>query len=139
MNLLNKTTLGLLTVSALAFPMMASANDALAAIMKQAGKDFKALGPQIADGTKNTSSVTLAKDIDSQLTKALAQVPDEVANGNQKIEDYKAAIGDVQKQIESLVAALEKGDNNSAAAILMKISDLKKTAHGTFDPQPPTN
>jgi nitrate/nitrite-specific signal transduction histidine kinase len=118
---------------------MAFANDDLAAAMKQTGKDFKALGQQVTDSSKNASSVTLAQDLAVQLKKSHDLVPDTVdqLQGTERasaLADYQNQINDTIAQVQQLITSLQNNDNNTAAAILNKISDLKKTGHGKFNP-----
>ena len=140
-NLIFKTVMGITTTLALAMPLSAMANDDLKAIMKQTGKDYKALGMQISNSSQNASSIALTSDISAQLKKAHELVPDTVdelsgAQRDTALTEYQNDINDVMTLVDQITAALQAGDNSTAAAILSKVSEQKKSDHDKFNPQP---
>ena len=131
----------LVSMIALIVASFAHANDDLKAIMKGMGKDFKSLGAQINDSSKNASSIQLAQDISNQLKKTNDMVPDEVANlpADQQaaaLTEYKTTNKKVNDEVDQAIAALQANDNATAASILSQVANDKKSAHDKFNPQP---
>ena len=126
----------IVAILGLMISLQASANDALGAIMKKIGADFKGIGQQVANPSQNAASLALAQDLATQFALAKDQVPDVVASGAQTEADFQTQIGAVQDLVTQLVAALQANDNAKAAGILAQIKMDKNNGHQQFDPQP---
>jgi soluble cytochrome b562 len=105
--------------------------------MDNMGKAMRTLRKQIADSTKNDSSLQLvstirsAAEAASKLTPAKAQDLPE-ADRPQFVEEFQAGMKDFFAALDKLEADLKANDNAAAAADFKQVGSVEGTNHKKF-------
>lgn len=105
--------------------------------MGNMGKAMRTLGKQIADSTKNDSSLQLvstirsAAEAASKLTPAKAQDLPE-ADRPQFVEEFQAGMKDLFAALDKLETDLKANDNAAAADDFKQVGSVEKTNHKKF-------
>jgi hypothetical protein len=109
----------------------------LAKDMGKISKAYKALGKQIADSTKNDSSLELLATIRDAAVAASNEKPaftaDQAEADQPKfIADYQAKMKDFLGAVDKVVADLKAGDNATAAVDAKKLAMEERQGHKAF-------
>ncbi len=98
---------------------------------------FRTIGQQIADSSKNASTMEQLAIFETNAKEALgfepekkAQIPE--ADQAKFVADYKAGIQKLLDTAGRLHAALHSGNNTEAAAIVEEMRGLQRSSHGEF-------
>ena len=103
---------------------MIAANDAL-----------KKLKPQIADASKNASSLQLIQEMEKHFLAAKAMEPARAkkeANKAKFVADYQKAMIGLMSEVLKLEGAIVDNKNDEAAAILKNLGKIKSDGHEKF-------
>lgn len=128
-----KRLLTLMAVLLLSYSAQAKLHD----IMKDLGKNFKAVGKQVTDPSKNQNTLALVRDMESLLADALEEIPETVAElpvdqQEAKQVEYKLQINGTLLLAQQLEKALLANDNSAAAKIAGQMSAARKKGHDEF-------
>lgn len=120
--------------SASAFSMNARK---LSAVMKDISRDYKAIGKQIDDPSKNQSSVLLSHELGSFILEARSIMPPSIAsmppqNQAQAMAGYQQEIDDLSAACTKMESAFQQNDNPSAQAAYDQMADIKSDGHDKY-------
>ncbi|HEY0928488.1 MAG TPA: cytochrome b562 [Gemmatimonas sp.] len=98
---------------------------------------FRTIGQQVADSTKNASTMEQLTIFETNAKEALAFEPEkkaQVPEADQAkfVADYKAGLQKLIDTAGKLHGALHAGKNTEAAAIVEEMRGLQRTSHGEF-------
>jgi soluble cytochrome b562 len=107
--------------------------------MTAMNKSLRTLKRQAADASKKAENLELVGKMKANVAAALkyepAKTKDQPAAAKPAYTDkYKAQIGDLDKAIDDLKAALEKGDADATQKCFEKLADIKEKGHKDFAP-----
>jgi|GEM_PF-852479 len=124
-----------LTTSALQAQQPSEPKTPLGKHMAAMNAAFRTIGQQIADSTKNASTMeqlfeTNAKEALAFEPEKKAQVPE--ADQAKFVADYKVGLQKLIDTAGKLHAALHSGKNTEAAAIVEEMRGLQRSSHGEF-------
>jgi hypothetical protein len=118
-------------------PFVSFAHTELQVPMKKMGQDFKLLGQQAADSSKNEASLLLANDMLTLVNQAKDVMPETVANlpepeRSRAFVEFQDTMGVLQNQLRQLIDAFKNNENARAVGIISIMSETKKTGHEKF-------
>jgi cytochrome c556 len=105
--------------------------------MDQIGRAMRTLKKQISDSTKNDASIALVAKIHDAATAALDETPAKAqdlpeADRPKFIADYQAGMKAFIADVDKLTAALQAGDNATAATLFAQLGSDEKQDHKQF-------
>jgi len=111
----------------------------LAKEMTKMNKTLRTLKRQVADPAKKTESLKMVDDMKANVAASLKYDPAKTTEqpaGDKPVylEKYKKQMGDLDKALDGLKAAIEKGDADAVTKGLEQLSDLKEKGHKDFAP-----
>lgn len=109
----------------------------LAKDMDKINKAFRQLRKQVKDSSQNDSSLQLVAAIHDAAVAASQETPaytaDQPADQQDKfVADFRAKIKDFIGDIDKLSAALQAGDNDTAAQLVAKLGQDERSGHKEF-------
>jgi soluble cytochrome b562 len=107
--------------------------------MSAMNKSLRALKRQVADPTKKAENLDLIAKMKTSVANSLKLEPAKTkdqpdAEKAAYLEKYKAQMGDLDKVIDELKAAVDNGDAEAAQKVFDKLSDSKEKGHKDFAP-----
>ena len=107
--------------------------------MSAMNKSLRTLKRQAADASKKTENLELIAKMKTNVAEGLklepAKTKDQPAADKPKyLDNYKAQMAELDKALDSLKAAIDKGDTAGAQAIFDKLGDIKEKGHKDFAP-----
>ncbi|HCT56512.1 MAG TPA: hypothetical protein DGD08_04785 [Gemmatimonas aurantiaca] len=126
-----------LTTSALQAQQPSEPKTPLGKHMAAMNAAFRTIGQQIADSTKNASTMEQLTIFETNAKEALAFEPEkkaQVPEADQAkfVADYKVGLQKLIDTAGKLHAALHSGKNTEAAAIVEEMRGLQRSSHGEF-------
>jgi soluble cytochrome b562 len=111
----------------------------LAKEMSAFNKNLRTLKRQISDASKKAESLEIVAKMKANMAAAAKLEPaktKEQPAGDKPtyVEKYKAQIAQVEKTLDEVKAAIEKGDQTAAQAAFDKLSEQKEKGHKDFAP-----
>jgi soluble cytochrome b562 len=108
--------------------------------MSSMNRNLRTLKRQVADASKKDDSLALVEKMKANVAASTKLEPAKTseqpaADKAAYIEKYKAQMADLDKALDELKAAIEKGDAEGAQKIFEKLSDLKEKGHKDFAPE----
>ena len=105
--------------------------------MGKIGRAYRTLGKQIADATKNDSSLALLVTIHDAAVAAANETPaftaDQAEADRPKfVADYQAKMKDFVAAVDKVTADLKAGDNATAAIDAKKLGQDERAGHKEF-------
>jgi soluble cytochrome b562 len=105
--------------------------------MDHMGRAYRKLKKQVADPSKNASSLQLLATMQQAAKEALEFTPEKTADlpADQQakfVDDFKAGIHGMQDEFTKLSDALTAGKNDDAVKIVAEIDALEKKDHKEF-------
>lgn len=130
----------LTTIVALAFgatAVIADDDTPLSKEMSAMNKALRTLKRQAADPAKKTENLALVATMKEKNAAALKYEPAKTkdqpaAEKPAYLEKFKKQMGDVDKALDELKAAIEKGDADATTKVFEKLADLKEKGHKDF-------
>jgi hypothetical protein len=122
---------------AAAAPAAKAPKTALAKEMGKIAKAYRALGKQIADPTKNDSSLELLATIRDTSVTAATETPAFTADQPEAdrakfVADYQAKQKEFLGAVDKVIADLKAGDNATAAVDAKKLGMEERQGHKAF-------
>lgn len=98
---------------------------------------FKAVGRQIEDPAKNTSTLEKLAVIETNAKAALTLEPEKkalvpAAEQAKFVAEYQAGIKELLASVDKMRSALKAGDNAEATKVLDSMKDLQRDSHKEF-------
>jgi len=111
----------------------------LAKQMSAFNKSLRSLKKQVNDASKKTDNLAIVASMKKNMAESIKLEPAKTkeqpaADKAAYIEKYKAQIAEVDKTLDSLKDAIEKGDSAAAQAAFDKLSDQKEKGHKVYNP-----
>jgi len=121
------------------FVVAAEEDTPLAKQMSAFNKSLRSLKRQVADPAKKADNLAVLAKMQENMAAARklepAKTKDQPAGDKAAyVEKFRAQIGDVEKTLGSLKAAIEKGDAEATQAAIDKLADQKEKGHKDFAP-----
>jgi soluble cytochrome b562 len=126
-----------LTTSALHAQQPSEPKTPLGKHMAAMNAAFRTIGQQVADSTKNASTMEQLTIFETNAKEALAFEPEkkaQIPEADQAkfVADYKVGLQKLIDTAGKLHAALHGGKNTEAAAIVEEMRGLQRSSHGEF-------
>lgn len=107
--------------------------------MSTLNKTLRTLKRQVADTSKKAENLELVAKMKTSVANSLKYEPAKTkeqpaADKTAYLEKYKKQMQDVDKALDDLKAAIEKGDAEGAQKIFEKLSEQKESGHKDFAP-----
>lgn len=107
--------------------------------MSTMNKSLRTLKKQAADGSKKAENLELIAKIKANIAAGLkyepAKTKDQPAGDKPAyLDKYKKQMGDLDKAVDDLKAAIEKGDADATTKTFEKLADIKEKGHKDFAP-----
>ena len=104
------------------------------------GRLFKQLRSQIADGSKNASSIQLVTQMEQATLASKSQIPGKVMHmpttqQSEETNNYHQMMVNLLRQELDLEEQLVNNDNKTAADALAKMQQTEKDGHAEFRPK----
>jgi hypothetical protein len=112
----------------------------LAKEMTAMNKTLRTLKRQVGDTTKKTESVAMVDKMKANVAAALKYEPtitkdQPAADKPAFVEKFKKQLGELDKILDDLKAAINKGDADGVTQQFEKLSDIKEKGHKDFAPE----
>jgi hypothetical protein len=132
------TAIAALAISA-NFVALADEDTPLAKQMSAFNKSMRTLKRQAADPSKKADNLAILAKMKGNMAEAAklepAKTKDQPAGDKAAyVEKYKAQIAEVDKSLDTLKGAIEKGDAAAVQAVFDKLADQKEKGHKDFAP-----
>jgi|SRR5688572_9330173 len=107
--------------------------------MTAMNKSLRTLKRQVGDAAKKEDSLAIVDKMKANVAAALKYEPaitkDQPAGDKPAfVEKYKKQLGELDKILDELKAAINKGDADAVTQQLEKLSDIKEKGHKDFAP-----
>jgi len=112
----------------------------LAKEMTKMNKTLRALKKQVVEPAKKAESIKMVDEMKANVAASLkyepAKTTDQPAGDKPAyLDKYKKQLGDLDKALDGLKAAIEKDDKDAVTKGLEQLSDLKEKGHKDFAPE----
>jgi soluble cytochrome b562 len=107
--------------------------------MSTMNKSLRTLKRQAADASKKAENLELVAKIKTQVAASLKYEPAKTkdqpaADKPAYLDKFKKEMGDLDKAVDDLKAAIEKGDAEATTKVFEKLADIKEKGHKDFAP-----